>query len=242
MFAICAGMYRSGSTLVYQVVSDLVETHKRGKRLGFLGLDALPEFRQEVLDCRWRSFKTHQSHAALTALVAEGRAVCFYTYRDIRDVVYSFMHKMACSFDDALQCVPSMCLHDRIWKAHEKTLVQRYETWLEDRASAVRAIAAHLDTTLSAEQVDALCACYSLDANRACTCQLERRLRDEGVRLDMPDNALARDPDSELHWNHIRTGEVGTWRLVATERERDALRRVCSSWLIECEYETSDEW
>src|SRR5262245_23834258 len=167
MFAICAGMLRSGSTFQYQIVSHLVETIHGGKRLGFMGLDCVSEIRQEVLDYRWRVIKVHEPHAFFSGLLDEGRAKCFYTYRDVRDVMYSLMHRLGLGFDEifrhaALAAGPN----DEFWRSQPHTLVQRYEELVGDSTAAIRSIAEHLGIALSEPDAANLASLYSIEANR----------------------------------------------------------------------------
>lgn len=229
MFAICAGMQRSGSTWQYQVASHLVEGHLHGVRLGFVGLHWLPEVRREVIDNRWRVLKVHDSHPALTELIAERRAVGFYTYRDIRDVVYSIKARSGASFERVIGEVPNLLRHHRVWSAHERTLVQRYESHVLDPTGAIREIAAHLGLHPPAVEIENIAVLYSLEANR----RRARQLADSGVPYD---------PHTQLYSNHLRSGEAGTWRRLATPAEIEILRRTCSAWLVAQGYETDDGW
>ena len=44
MIIFCAGMYRSGSTLQYQVASELVEKNKLGKRVEWKEINSLVSY------------------------------------------------------------------------------------------------------------------------------------------------------------------------------------------------------
>jgi hypothetical protein len=235
-------MFRAGSTVQYQIACHLVEQWFQGTRMGILGLDCLPEFRREAVDNRWRVLKVHDWHQSLAAIVAEGRGKCFYTYRDIRDVVYSVMHKRGITFDEVAEVVPMILENDRLWRTQPTTLVQRYEDTVRDRPAATAQMAAFLGVTLSREQTEQIADAYSLDANRERTKELASRLRQQGHDLDDPANIQRKDKQTELHWNHIRSGNGNSWRDLASAQQVETLRRLCTSWLIENGYERDEQW
>lgn len=242
MFAICAGMYRAGSTVQYQIACHLIEHWYQGTRLGYLGFEHLAEFRREAVDNRWRAFKVHEWHPSLAGLVTEGRAKCFYSYRDIRDVVYSLMHKRGQRFDEVTSLISPILRDDRLWRGQPCTLVQRYEDTMHDRPSAVGEMASFLEITITREECEQIADAYSLDANRERASRLAARLRERGVDLDDPVNLLRREQKSQLHWNHIRPSTGSSWRDLASPSEIETLRRLCAPWLIENGYERDDQW
>jgi hypothetical protein len=260
MFAICGGMPRSGSTLAYQIVCHLVERHLQGVRLGFVHAGLLPEFRQEVLDHRWRVVKSHYCDPGLRCLADEGCAVSFYVYRDLRDVVCSIMQHAGRSIQQPLSYVPGLIDNDRRWKATPGVLVQRYEDVFANVPAAITEMAAHLHVTLAAGEADEIAALYSLDANRARIQAISSRpgqTASAETRGSAPPRPRAeaaaqgapatRDADGiDLHtlllWNHIGSGRPGGWRETLSEADVQALRPACAEWLVANGYERDANW
>jgi hypothetical protein len=242
MIAICAGMVRAGSTVQYQIACHLIEQKYQGTRMGFLDWDCLPEFRREAVDNQWRVLKVHDWHRSLAEIVAEGRGKCFYTYRDIRDVVYSLMHKRGITFDEVARELPFILKNDRLWRRQPFTLVQRYEDAVRDGPSAIVQMASFLGLTVGREESEQIAEAYSLDANRTRTREIAARLREQGYDLDDPANIHQRDKYTELHWNHIRSGHVTSWRDLASPQEIETLKRLCAYWLFENGYERDEQW
>jgi hypothetical protein len=269
MFAICGGMPRAGSTLHYQIVAHLVETYSSGRRLGFVQTGLLPEFRREVIDNRWRAIKTHLLDPGLTGLLEEGRAVGFYIYRDIRDVVCSMMRRGPDWTGPPLSCPPRLIDNDRAWRATPPVLVHRYEDVVADLPKAVREIATHLGITLATREADEIAALYSLEANRARTRSITSRpapstphgsmmpghpasspgnpLNPASVTAASDPRCVATDIDgvdlrSLLRWDHIGTGQVGGWRTTLSASDVETLRPSCTEWLIANSYEADEHW
>jgi hypothetical protein len=232
VFAICAGMLRSGSTFQYQVVCHMVEAELAGKRLGFFGIDCLHDFREEVLDNRWRVFKVHEPHSIYTDLLGSGRAKCFYTYRDVRDVVYSLKHRLSIRFEESVDHVTAVVsTHDRFWRSQPNTLVQRYEDIVLDNVAMVNAIASHLDIGIDGQRAAEIAAEYSIGANRTRVQALLSKLTADGIDPCRRGPNEYFDKQFELHWNHIRTGAVGAWRHQASDAEAAHLNLMFGDWL-----------
>jgi hypothetical protein len=244
MDVLCVGMYRSGSTWQYDVVCHLLETHHGGHRLGFVTGEEFADLRGQDA-AGWRVLKAHDAHPAFAAALAEGQALAVYSFRDLRDVAYSLLHKFGDSFEEVIerQHRLHLCLaNDAFWTDHSRTLCQRYEEIMADPAAAIEALAGHLGLELATSEAAALAEEYSLTANLWRTVELANRLRGEGVDLDDPANAQRWDAQTLMHWNHIRAGRVGGWRAEATPRELAVLAGICGGWLIARGYERDLAW
>jgi hypothetical protein len=242
----CAGMPRSGSTWQYQVVSHLIEQYRAGLRGGFL--ESVEDFErieeQTTGRTPWLTLKTHVGFPPYADALRDGRALAVYSYRDIRDVAFSLMHKMRLSFDEIVRTFQlTQCLSDHaFWTKQTGVLCQRYETIVSDPARCVSEIADFLGLPVTDEEAQRLAATYSLDANRLRMQKLTDQFRDKGINLNDPAQATLHDEHSQLHWNHIREGRVGGWRAEATPEQVAILARDCGLWLIENGYEHDLAW
>lgn len=256
MHVICAGMRRSCSTWQYLVASDCVTTYYGGAQLGFLEEDEYqstvvcgegdpnrPELAREQRQVQWICFKTHRGRPAFSVALDCGGASAFYSFRDIRDATYSLMYKCAWSFEDLVfryGMLSRIIADHEFWITQPNTLVQRYEAIVSRPATAVKQISKHLGLKLSLKCRRELQHKYSLESNRVRTANLASRLEAAGVVLTDSVNVLARDPISQLHWNHIRNGSVGGWRETATPDHLRVFEEICGRWLVKYGYETSD--
>jgi hypothetical protein len=236
---ICAGMYRACSTWQYEVVAHLVEHHRGGRRLGYLtpeqyarqgGAEGGPRLANGD---GWCVFKSHDLDRCFERAISRGRAVVIYAYRDVRDVVFSLMHKRRLTFEQLLRqgMIHQVLANDRFWTRQPNVLIQRYDEILADPVGSVRVLADHLGIRPANGESDRLASEYSLEANKARTEALRRQLEQRGVDLNEAANSLICDSSTLLHWNHVRDGRSGSWFVESTPRQRFILQRMCGRWL-----------
>jgi hypothetical protein len=240
MDVFCVGMYRSGSTWQYEVACHVVERFRQGRRLGYV-----PGERYVAGEESWRVLKAHDFHPRFAQALADNRAVALCSFRDLRDVAYSLMHKHAGSFEDIIERkqMLHLCLqNDRCWRAQPGALWQRYEDIMARPIESVIAIARHLGVRLGDGEAATIAKEYSLEANRRRAALVAEQLRSAGVALENPVNAERWDPRTLLHWNHIREGRIDGWKELATPRELAVLAGLCGSWLNSHGYEHDLRW
>ncbi|MEO6811190.1 MAG: sulfotransferase domain-containing protein [Isosphaeraceae bacterium] len=241
----CVGMYRACSTWQYDVAALLLERHRSGQRLGYLtGTEYADLDDREPAGDAWRVVKSHEGHPRFAQALAEGRALAIYSYRDLRDVVYSMLHKRGVSFAEFTRqgMVHQVLANDRFWNQQPLLLVQRYEDLIAQPSAGVAQLARHLGITLAKGEADEVAAEYSLQANRRRAAELGRRLQAEGIDVTNPANAQRYDNHTLLHWNHVRDGRAGGWGAQATPHQRAVLSRLVSLWLVAHGYELDRSW
>jgi hypothetical protein len=239
---LCGGMYRACSTWQYEVVAHLISHYQGGQRLGYLTgeqyaavcqLGASTRLEKPPHSRQWRVVKTHEGDRSFARALAEGRARAVYAHRDVREVVFSLMHKRGVTFEQLLRqgMIHQILANDRFWMAQPDVLIQRYDDLVADPAQGVMELARHLGIRLEASDACRIADEYSHESNRARTQALRRRLLEAGVDLEKAANAQICDPITLLHWNHIRTGESKCWSTLANEGQRLVLTRLCGPWL-----------
>lgn len=236
MDVLCVGMYRACSTWQYEVVAHLVEKHRAGRRLGYVTGDEYATLTaREPAPHAPRVLKSHEGHPAFARALAEGKARAVYSIRDVRDVVYSMLHKRKQEFTTFLRqgMIHQLVANDRYWRSRPEGtwLLQRYESLIADPVGGVRELANFLDIGIDRAESREIAAEYSFEANQKRTQVAEERLRQAGVDLHDPRNATHSDQETLLHWNHLREGRSGGWRKTATPRDRAILVRILGEWL-----------
>ena len=146
---LCAGMYRACSTWQYEVAAHLVEKHQGGQRLGYLASGEYTALLlKEDADCRtaWRVIKSHEGEPSMARELLAGRARALYVHRDVRDVVFSLMHKRGKTFEQILRqgMIHQILANDRFWMAQPNVLVQRYDDLVSEPVLGVMDLADHL--------------------------------------------------------------------------------------------------
>ncbi|HEX3447005.1 MAG TPA: sulfotransferase domain-containing protein [Isosphaeraceae bacterium] len=239
---ICGGMYRACSTWQYEVVSHLIIHYQGGQRLGYLTGEqyaavfqpATPTSPEAPLRTGYRRVvKTHEGDRSFARALAERRARAVYAYRDVREVVFSLMHKRGMTFERLLRqgMIHQILANDRFWMAQPDVLVQRYDDLVADPVRGVMELARHLGISLEASEARQIASEYSHESNRARTEALRQRLQQAGVDLESTTNAQICDPTTLLHWNHIRGPKSKCWSALASQGQRSVLERLCGRWL-----------
>ena len=235
-------MYRACSTWQYEVVAHLIEQNLGGQRLGYMTSEEYTTLKgagmsMEPFDSRptapWRVVKSHDRHRVFADALAAENAMAIYAYRDVREVVFSLMHKRSMTFEQLLRSgmIHQVLANDRFWMAQPDVLAQRYEELLTEPARGVAELARHLGIRLEASEAERIALEYSHESNRARTEALRRRLQEAGVDLASAANAQICDSTTLLHWNHIRQADSKSWHALANARQRMVLQRLCGRWL-----------
>ena len=244
-YIFCLGMYRSCSTWQYEVISHFAETYRNGLRLGFIeGIhyQDIPNLGQPPE--RLKILKAHDVDPLFVRELERGWALPIYAYRDIRDVVFSFMHKAGLEFDDVIEqkFLPKVLANDSYWRGLPNVFCQRYEDVIADQNRAVAELTIPLGLDLTPEEIHQVANAYSWEANLQRT--REVKLKAEAAGLDLADRAhiFAHDPHTLLHWNHLREGKRKGWSELATPDQREILATYCADWLIANGYESDTAW
>lgn len=194
----------------------------------------------------WRVFKSHAPPSDwLSGQLAAGTVKAVYSYRDLRDVAFSLVHKLSGSFEQIVEqqrILDGAIEADVYWQGRDGVVAQRYEAIFAEPADAIREIAAHLGIELAPGEAEELAREQSLEANRARTKKLADDLRAEGLDLTHPAHAFANTEGDLYHWNHIREGKVGGWKAEATPRQLAVLAVACGPWLVTRGYEPDNSW
>jgi hypothetical protein len=236
----CSGMYRACSTWQYEVVAHILERHAGGRRLGYLSGEQYRDLVRKHTGSAvapagtgWRVLKSHEGDRSFSRALTDRRALAVYAFRDVRDVVFSLMHKRGLTFEQLLRqgMIHQILANDRFWMRQSSLLVQRYEEILAEPVGGVRDLAGYLRIELEEGEAEQIAKEYSLESNKARTEALRRRLEQVGVDLNEAANAQICDSTTLLHWNHVRTGNSGSWYAEATPRQRWILLRLCGPWL-----------
>ena len=244
-YIFCLGMYRSSSTWQYEVVSHMAETYRNGVRLGFIEgihFQALPG--QEHAPERVRVLKTHDVHPLFIRELNAGNALPIYSYRDMRDVAFSFMHKAGLTFDEMIEqkFLDKVLANDAYWRAQPRLVCQKYETVITDEIGAVAELSRAIGLDLPVVDLARIAQDYSWDANLRRTREVKERAQAAGLNLDDKAHIFEHDPHTLLHWNHLREGKRKSWRELATPAQRATLAATCGEWLMANGYEAGESW
>jgi len=235
MWVFCGGMFRSGSTVQYQIASHLVEHHGRGRRITW---HSPHEFEAVRLAHAGESgllvFKAHGPTPAMREELDRRGGRVITVHRDIRDVVVSALRKNGWSFRHVWKhgYLQRWTRRFEEWAAIPGVMVSRYDRLAEGLEDEARRIAGLLELPADDALATGVAADYAIDRQRERTagiCTTQSR----GMTTKF-------DPHSLLHFNHVASGEVGIFRHMLAPAEIRAIEDVCGEWLDRWGYQRSD--
>jgi len=232
MWVFCGGMFRSGSTVQYQITSHLVEHDGRGRRVPRYAPDEFDEARRAYAGTGGLLiFKSHGVSAPIRDELETRGGRVITVHRDIRDVVASAIRKNDWTF----RHIWKHGLLDRWtrrfdeWAGLPGALVSRYDTMIGALDVEATRIGRHLGVDVSPRLAAEIDDEYSFDRQR-------QRVLDVQARKERRELAAKYDDHSQLHYNHIASGEVGVFREVLAAAEIRAIEDACGAWMARWGY------
>lgn len=233
MWAFCAGMQRSGSTLQYQLVAEIVERKGVGRRVGFVEPEEFAALQKKHADeIELLVVKSHSFLPEAIQLCKLGQALVFCVHRDLRDIAVSLFNKNGTPIEVILQKrVLHRCVSEfQSWTDLPGTLVMRYDEMVANLSDSVLRIAQHLGIVLDKHECEKFANEFSHEKQR-------QRIQEFRCSLEVKGKSTGFDSNSLLHQNHIYSGETGQWRRVLTTNQANEIERIFGAWLEKHEYE-----
>ena len=230
----CCGMIRSGSTLQYQIVADLVETFNLGYRVGFVTEEEFLEiYAEKKKENKFLVVKTHECFDIATELLNQNNASGFYTLRDLRDVILSCMRKFNLTFEKLIEkkWIDYAIEQGDCWRECKNILISKYEDIILSPVEEFKKYASHTGLKISEKYTEKLIEKYSLNK------QLNRikEIRPNGLNIIEKEKAIY-DSTSLLHSDHIHKGQIEGWKDELTESQIELIENKYRSWLVANKY------
>lgn len=227
MFIFCGGMFRSGSTLQYQIVSQIVEDFGLGERITWHSPDNFPEIRRSHgSKHRVLVFKAHELTSEMEQEVEINGAIIMTVHRDIRDVVVSAMKKNRWSFRKIWRNNRLNYWTKRFdkWAQQPQAHIFKYGDLITDLPQTVQTIANQLGLAISHSQATELAKQYSIENQKKRTSEVDAKQKSGALNTKF-------DPHSLLHHNHIATGGIGEYKTFLKPHQISATEKQCSAWM-----------
>lgn len=206
---VCSGLFRSGSTWLFNVVRKLLVDGFQSLFSDGAGCSILSDGQSRTI-----IVKCHKPEWSLLEVVGRTHCPVLLTIRDPRDAVVSLMSFRKLDFGEALEVIGSSA--DRLLDIKESaTLTLKYEDRFFDSPDSIAVIGKALGVSLSHEQ----CAAYCQDFTREAVDEQIRRLHGAGILRDDAGAAEAFDPETHWHAGHIGDGRVGKFRDQLTAKQ-----------------------
>lgn len=243
MWVFCCGMYRSASTLQFQITTQLVSDNGVGRQVGWIDADRFANVRVEHQNVsELKVVKVHRCTEPMQAEFARGTAIGIYAFRDVRDVYASMLTQKQKPFEWLWQeGFLRECLdHYHRWTTQPNVLVSAYQEILADPAREVKRIANHLGISIDLDSCQEIANNYSIaaqkeriDSFKEKLFTLQRSPNDHRELIDYHDET------SLLHMNHIDAVKTGRWRDDLSNHEVRTIETEVKQWCKETGYEPS---
>lgn len=227
MWIICCGAKRSGSTLQYNIASRIVELTNTGIRLEH----RTPHEFSELLeihknDSQFKVFKSHLLTDDIKHEIVNGRAKALYTFRDVRDVVVSYLNKnwVKRERSDVGQLVRNYLNEYSTWmELKEFLLIRKYEEFYNNLLPEIKIVSKYLGIEINDAQARLIA--HELDSET-----LKNHLDSESVNL-VSHGRFKFDRNTLLHKNHIQGLEPNQFLGVLNSAEIAGIEAQAHDWL-----------
>ena len=243
MLVICNGMFRSGSTLQYNLARELLERLGCGTGHGFFDGEAITADRNEIQ--RWLNdeklhiVKTHKIPPIVFDPQFFNRFRILYIYRDLRDVAVSLKRRdQYASYSDKklLQVLDlAVDIFNRVTPL-PNALIQQYETLTNDLDTALHEIAGFLNMPIDPKTANHVIHACSIDGIEPAIKRTRLRQKISSSRFGAmlrKWKLLSRTYDSRtlLHGNHISTSRgASVWRVALTTDDANFIFERYKNW------------
>lgn len=235
MWVFACGSVRSGSTLHYNLLSQIVEKCEIGKRIEFYPPNQFTVAQKKYADYNGiKVFKTHKLTPEIALELKENRAIGFFTYRDLRDVVVSLANKSGKgigAFVASNRFVKNYLNNFYQWESIPNVYFSRYENFAFDIFSEVLRVSSILKLDEASEQL-------AKEISNELNIDKQKEIALNSRDSQTEGNAVF-DKKFLLHKNHINSGEYGQWKLQMNARGVYKIEGQAYNWLLNNGYEIS---
>ncbi|MCT8340061.1 FkbM family methyltransferase [Flavobacteriaceae bacterium TK19130] len=203
MWIICAGGKRSGSTLQYNLVANIVETANSGKRLPYFNPSEFHKIKKDNSEYSGlKVIKLHKLTSEIEAEIKSGNALVIHSYRDIRDVIVSSINKKWFNEDSSnvkeatLQYLDD---HNQWTQCNGKIISRKYEDFAFNISEEIQVLCDFLDIRLDQKEIESIADSVNLDRLKNSQAKIPNNKKESASNQTF-------NKDTLLHTNHIHDG------------------------------------
>ena len=231
-FIFCGGMYRSGSTLQYNIASEIIERLKIGTREKYYPIHE--EYFKNKLSEDYKTFKSHILSREIEEQIKNNNAYVLLTYRDIRDVMASWQKKNNFIFtlEDGLKWASNTIRTFERWEniSCKKKLISKYEIFNGNIKEEVARISELIGFDIENDIADKIEEIMQID-------KLQKRLESLSNDQIEIDNNLSWDKKTLIHLDHFQGGIIGKYKNELDIELQKMIKKEFNSWLCAHGYE-----
>jgi FkbM family methyltransferase len=238
MYIDCAGMIRSGSTLQYNIVAEILDLKKLGKKLGWEHHEEFHKIKEKYEIGKVNVFKNHFLTDEIEEELkhTEGSRLV-YVYRDIRDVCVSLMEKENKTFE---QVFNSKVLHNAIEQYYKiinsslKKYIQSYEVMFLNTKREIKEVARFLNVELTTDEIETIYSKISFESQKD---NIEK-YKENSEYISKGKQKF--NANTLLHLNHIKDGGIAKYKQRLSKPQIKQLEDEFGEWLQKLGYKVEN--
>jgi len=216
---LAAGIVGSGSTFLYNVAREILETDRARRTIATYSDEWNPRF----VGGNHLVLKSHWGLRALAPLAERGILLPIFSVRHPGDSVCSDMERFGFAFDFALDRVALSLKYCNLLRVLPDSLQFRYEDEFTAAPGTATLLAESFGVDPGQATLSAISAKYAADSVKA----YAAKLRSSGNVVKHPDNPHdAWCPTTHIHLGHIGKQTTGRWRALPPA-QRAAIAAAC---------------
>ncbi len=231
MWIFCCGPKRSGSTLQFNIVRELVERNSAGVTLPYTFPDDFPKSYEMYKDeAGLKVFKTHDLTPFMIDLVESNKAKCISCFRDIRDVAVSVAKKENLKPNDIARSetfVGNYISYDKLVRSLPSSYISKYEEFYSDISSEAKKISKFLSLETNNEIIN--------DIEKKHSFKNKEKLMDTSEMIDFKgrnDKKYKINRETLVHKNHFGNIHPGKYKNDLSAKSLKILEARSAMWLL----------
>lgn len=225
----CVGMMRSGSTLQYNIVAEILELKRQGKRLGWEHHEEFHKIKEKYISKKYNIFKNHFLTDEIEAELKQvDGSMLFYVYRDIRDICVSIMDKENNTFEQVFNSKvlqKAVEQYNKITNSELKKYIQSYEVLFLNTKREIKEVSSFLGIELTISEIEGIYRKVSFESQKE---NIEKYIENNDYICNKKQKFNA---DTLLHLNHIKDGDIGKYKHRLSQSQIKQLEDEFGEWL-----------
>jgi len=234
----CCGPVRSGSTLQFNIVREIVEHSNSGQSLKYVYPDQFPEVYDEFKNSEGiKVFKTHSITPIMEKMIRNGEAMGVSCFRDVRDVIVSMHHKSNSPIhtdSDFSEFTKKYIEYQFFLEELPNLYLSKYEIFYCNIHEEVKSISKFLQIELSDQLINKISneLTFSNSQDAVRKAKKEKFIGRNGAEYLIEEKTL-------LHSNHFRHIHPGAHGNYLSRKNIRSIEKEAYSWLVQRKYPVS---
>lgn len=233
MWIFCCGAKRSGSTLQYNIAARIVELTDTGIRIEHHKPEEFGDLKEQLIhEKKYKVFKSHVLTEEIENEIRSGNAKSLYCFRDIRDVVVSYLNKKWINRNkkEIEKLVENYIVeYDKWMELKEHLFIRKYENFYNNITDEVKAISKYLNIEVEDTIINKI-------VNELNSDSLKSHIRSEEFNFTSQGKFVF-DKNTLLHENHIQGVVPHQFEDKLNKNEIVNIEAIAYSWLKQNGYD-----